>query len=564
MLPRKPIKIKLWQTVVLVLATWAIPASAAKQEPLPLSLLRTVFVGAPQLPVAEIQRYAKDGRTAFYGHVLARSALIILGDKSEWTAAQSIELLERSFELLDAAQPSLFVENGMRAGFGTDDVLFTLVYALVQGGLGDQAVTMLAKQLDASNDFTRAVALQALRYIGSPRATDLLKGKGREQKDAQLRANLLADIYFPFFDDLQQRQSRIAREQRDRRKLFDAAKEYCGERPALAIHLLGFMAPSEDARQQQVEIEALRVASGLGCYYSRYLALRALALRRDGDPAFWVERYRREQDSWIRAHIVRSAYTLFGRLFLPQALDLLATEPAQYVQWELLHSNLAIRQGYALRDEWDLWIPATLQFRLNQHGPASKMSSRDTNDLLVWFEQGKRPDNRIVRNILLEELVRAIPPEQTRRFLRVLHRQPEKSSAWWVLGNLNDPDALPMLRYWKSLPASKEQLDSLNSAIRNLEAQLSRGKPGEMPVCCLPERICLVSQVRRQELTAGAVHIETEQQALAWLDQKDGDKGGVDIRFTDPLERMAEVRLGTAAPQRWEHLYGCWQRVDNQ
>ena len=563
MLPRKPTKIKLWQTVVLVLATWAIPASAAKQEPLPLSLLRTVFVGAPQLPVAEIQRYAKDGRTAFYGHVLARSALMVLGEKSEWTEAQSIELLERSFELLDTVQPSLFIEDGLRAGFGTDDVLFTLVYALTQSGQGDQAVTVLARQLASTNDFTRAVALQALRYIGSQRASDILKGKGREDKDSHLRANLLADTYFPFFDDLYRRQSQIVREQRDRRTLLTLAKGQCGERPALAMYLLGFMAPSADAGQQQAELEVLRSASGLGCYYSRYLALRALALRRDGSSVFWVDRYRREQDPWLRGHIVRSAYILFGRSFLKQALDLLATEPSQYVQWQLLHGNLAIRQDYVLRDEWDLWIPATLQFRLDHHGPATKMISRDTNDLLGWFEQGKRPDNRIVRNILLEELVRAIPPEQTRRFLRVLHRQPEKSSAWWVLGNLNDPDALPMLRYWKSLPASKEQLDSLNSAIRNLEAQLSRGKPGEMPVCCLPERICLVSQVRRQELTAGAVHIETEQQALAWLDQKDGDKGGVDIRFTDPLERMAEVRLGTAALQRWEHLYGCWQRVDN-
>jgi hypothetical protein len=549
---------------VLLLAVWAATAWGAEPEPMPLRLLRTVFVGAPQLPVAEIQRYAKDGRTAFYGHVLARSALMVLGEKSEWTAAQSIDLLERSFELLDTAQPSLFIEDGMRAGLGTDDVLFTLVYALTLSGQGDQAVTVLARQLDATNEFTRAVALQALRYIGSPRASNILKGKGREDKDAQLRANLLADTYFPFFDDLARRQSQIARELRDRRTLLTIAKEQCGERPALAMYWLGFMAPSEEAGQQQAELETLRAASGLGCYYSRYLALRALALRRDGNPAVWVDRYRREQDVWARAQIVRSAYALFGRSFLSPALDLLATEPSQYVQWELLHGNIAIRQGYTLRDEWDLWIPATLQFRLDHHGPASLMSPRDTGDLLGWFEQGKRPGNRIVRNILLWDLASAVPPEQTRRFLRVLHRQPEKSSAWWVLDSLSDPDALPMLRYWATLPAGKEQLDSLKGAILKLETQTSQGKSGNAPECCLPERACLVSQVRRQERTTGAARIETEQQALAWLGQKDGKKDDYDIRFLDPLERIAEVQLGTAAPQRWEHLYGCWQRVDNQ
>jgi len=284
--------------VVLLFAVWAVPVWGAATEPMPLRLLRTIYVGAPQLPVAEIQRYAKDGHTAFYGHVLARSALLVLGEKSEWTPAESVELLERSFELLDTAQSSLFVENGLRAGFGTDDVLFALVYALTQSGQGDQAVSVAAKQLDSSNDFTRAVALQALRYVGSPRASDILKGKGREEKDAQLRANLLADTYFPFFDDLSRRQPQIARAQRDRRSLLKLAQAGCGERPALAMYLLGFMVPAEDAAQQQAELAALLAGAGLDCYYSRALGLRALALRDGANPAFWVDRFRREQDVW--------------------------------------------------------------------------------------------------------------------------------------------------------------------------------------------------------------------------------------------------------------------------
>lgn len=557
-----------WRTAVLLIAFWTLPAWGAATEPVPLLLLRTIYVGAPQLPVAEIQRYAKDGRTAFYGHVLARSALLVLDEKSEWTPPQSVELLERSFELLDSAQSSMFVENGLPAGLGTDDVLFALVYALTQSGLGDQAVSVAVRQLDSGNDFTRAVALQALRYIGSPRASDILKGKGREEKDALLRTNLLADTYFPFFDDLSRRQAQIPRAQRDRRRLLQIAQERCGERPALAMHLLGFLAPATDAVQQQAELAALRGAAGLDCYYSRALGLRALALRHDGNPAFWADRFRREQDVWIRTQIVRNASILFGRAFLPQALDLLATESSQHVQWELMHGNLALRRGYALRDEWDLWIPATLQFRLDQHGPATKMSARDSADLLAWFERGKRPANRIVRNMMLWELAGAVSPEQTRRFLGVLHRQPEKASAWWILDKLNDPDALPMLRYWATLPASKDQLDMLKSTILNLEAQVSPEKSGATAACCLPVRACLVSQLRLQKLTVGAAQIETEQQALVWLGGKGagpeaGEQDGIDIRFTDALKRLAEVRFGAAAPQRWEHLYGCWQRVDN-
>ena len=164
---------------------------------------------------------------------------------------------------------------------------------------------------------------------------------------------------------------------------------------------------------------------------------------------------------------------------------------------------------------------------------------------------------------MLEDIVHAITPKQTRRFLRVLHRQPEKSSAWWILSNLNNPDALPMLHYWTTLPASKDQLDMLKGAILNLERQISRGKSDDAPMCCLPDRACLISQLRVHALTVNAPRFVNEQQALAWLNKKGGEKNNVDIRFTDPLERMAEVRLGADVPQHWEHLYGCWQRVDN-
>lgn len=537
------------------------PAWGMVQEPTALRLLRTVFVGAPQLPVPEIHSYIKDGRTEFYGYVLARSALMVLNENHDWTVQQSNQLLERNLELLDTAQASLFAEDGMHRGFGTDDVLFTLVYAMVQSGQGEQAPNVLAKYLDAKSDFTRAVALQALRFIGSPRANELVKGRGRDEKDAHLRTNLLADTYFPFFDDLRRRQAIIPRSQRDRQTLLKIAKEYCGERPALAIYLLGFMAPAKDAGEQRAELNTLRTASGRDCYYSRYFAFRALALRHDGNLAFWLERYRREQDLWLRAHQARSLYVLFGRPVLPQALDLLATEPSQYAQWELMHGNLAHRRGYMLRDEWDLWFPATLLYRLNFHAPESAMPPNDSDEMIRWLVQGKRPSDRIVRNILLWDLVRNISPDQTRRFLRALHHQSDRPETWAVLDRLHDPGALPLLRYWATLPASQEQLKGLRSVILNLEAQAVQGTPGNAADCCVPDRACLSAHVRYRNLLVGTATIKTEAQALAWLKQEAGGQDGIIVRFTDPLERIAEVQTGAREPQRWEYLYGCWQHI---
>ena len=58
------------------------------------------------------------------------------------------------------------------------------------------------------------------------------------------------------------------------------------------------------------------------------------------------------------------------------------------------------------------------------------------------------------------------------------------------------------------------------------------------------------------------MEITTEEQAKAWLAGAQGTSLEPEILFTDALGRIALVtRFGGESPERWEHLYGCWRRV---
>jgi hypothetical protein len=57
-----------------------------------------------------------------------------------------------------------------------------------------------------------------------------------------------------------------------------------------------------------------------------------------------------------------------------------------------------------------------------------------------------------------------------------------------------------------------------------------------------------------------ATRIATETEARAWLAASGPLRAAPAVRFLDELERIAEVMPAGSAPQRWEHLYGCWRQ----
>lgn len=545
-----------------VIAALLLFAAQAAGEPLEQRLIRTIQTGVPQrVELEEIRAHVKSLQTDFVGHVLARTALVTLGKDEGFPEWPLPRLLGRVLDLLQRGGSHAYPPRpGIADGFGGDDLAFTVVYALMMSGQSEAAIATLEAHLQSESEFVRGVALQALRNIGDAKATRLIQKMADGGRDRNLPENLLADLHYPFLVELQQRLHLVPPERRDRKDLLALAREGCGERSSVATYFLGFL--SEDDPQASRELDFLRSQVRADCFHNRYFAIRSLALRSPERIELWSGLLREEKDGWQRAQLARILFARFGRDFAGPALQLLAEEPVQYVQWELMHGAIDARRGNNLRDYWDLWLPTTLTYKLYfLEGGSQALADADLDEILRRLEGGARPRDPWVRNHLFYRLAQSAPGRHTRRYLRLFDAHPEKAKHWWILSGLSNPEALPLLRYWRSLPSEESQAAQLDSLIQRLEQGGAGSRLDPSPTCCLPTRQCLLSW-----LAAGpppGLEIRNAEQARAWLAGPEASGGEPRIRFIDVIERTALVtRPGRQGEERWEHLYGCWRRVD--
>ena len=545
--------------IILLSLLLVLPATASA-EPIQHRLLRTIQTGTLQhLELSEVLGYAKGDQADFLGHVLARSALVVLGRDEGFPDWPVTKLLDRALNQLQRRSHAYRLPPEVPAGFDGADLVFTLVYAMVMGGEAEKAIDVLETHLDSGNAYVRGVVLQGLRNIGSQRANSVVQQVADTRDDRNLAENLLADQQYPFLEELQQHLHLIPSDRRARTELLAIARERCSRPAALAVYFLGFLAESEDWRQADAELELLRDLTRASCFYTRYFAIRALALRSAESIEFWTNLYRWEEDAWQRAQLVRIGFARFGQAFATPALELLADEPVQYVQWELTHGNIDLREGARFRGYWDIWQPPTLQFRLNFPDGSGRMKDHDVDALLSWLEKGARPRHPWVHNHLLYRLARHVSGRDTRRYLRIFDSIPEKAEHWWVLQNLADAQALPLLRHWHMLEAKEGQRDVLVKLIARLEDAGPQSRRSR-ETCCHPTPECLLSWIHALPARGHEVKITTAEQAKAWL--QGTSTASVEIRFTDSLSRIALVtRPGVEEAGRWEHLYGCWRRT---
>ncbi len=535
-------------------------AEGATSESIELRLLRSAQLGVlQQLTVEEVTRFSRDGtRAGYLGFALAVAAAHAAGHGAvsmEWSAPR---LLAKTLGELNTGL-GFEAPPDFPPGFGAEDLVFTLVYALVIGGTATQATDVLEPHLAGASAYKRAVVLQGLRNIGTQRAANLIQREAERPSADSLAQNLLADLHYPFLHDLRSRLPLIPPRSRDRERLVALADEGCGIRPALATYFLGFHPPAARAAEEHRELALLRKLATLDCHWTRFLAIRSLALRSPESIEFWSGLYRNEKDGWQKAQLARIGWARFGAAFAPTALEWLEGEPVQYVQWELMHGVLEAARGRVLRDYWDLWQPPTLQFRLDFPPRATRAGPPQLEPILAWIEAGGLPGNRWVRNHLFYGLARDVTAADLRRFLRAFAALPDRGELWWVLQPLAEKDALPILRYWESLETDAARRKDARDVIAALEARGERTSRAGPTRCCRPTRECLLSHVA---VAPGAESpITTVEEARAWLEARAPVNVEPAVRFRDELGRIAEVHLADRAPQRWEHLYGCWRQA---
>lgn len=422
-----------------------------REEPVSRRLIRTIYVGAPVgLTRAEIDALAGDSGAAYEDYLLAGGAALVVGlpeRNPEWPVERRLEHALEKFR-----------------GGGDAALVFALARALATTGRSAQAGRVLANYAAHPEDPAGALALVALKQVGDAEANRALRfaaGRG-----SQLASNLVADTFTPYLSEPEV--NSVPFDARDREGILRVAQGAPCECPAAAAaHLLGFLPRASEPDREARELRTLRALAGESsgrCFHSRYLALRALALRDPGTLDAWLREFDGERDAWTRDLIARVAFIRFGRAFLEPALERLGREPVQYVQWTLLHGNLALRSGAPFLDEDDLWNPVTLQYALERTpGEAPVLPPREVERMLHWLAEAGPADGG-VRQQLFQRLLRdargAALPLLVERFGR--------ESNWprdaWMLEQINDPAAVPALRALvarTSDPALRERLHAL-------------------------------------------------------------------------------------------------------
>jgi ribosomal protein S16 len=378
-----------------------------------------------------------------------------------------------------------------------------------------------------------------------------------------------ADEDYPVLFEMHDRWDLVPPAQRTQDNLRSIVQGGCNQRSALAAYWLGFFAPNPDPKKETAELQALenvtRTNTATCEMMEDVIALKSLALRSAETVDYWKRLAQRTPNVWERHQIVINAFGRWGGEFTPAALELLKSDPAQYVQWELLNGNLETRQGREYRNYWDIWIPANvlvvLEYDDAQGRPA--MEQTDLDAMLDWLEAGARPRDQWVLNHMIYHLAEFTAGDDTCRLLRVFNMLPQRNQNWWILQMLRDPAALPLLKYWSTLPAPKDQQEMLNHTIGGLGSRSPSGGVSS-GMCCEATEACLLQQVRRSAASAALadVEIHSEEEARKWLNSGAAPAGEVKIRYADELKRSAIVRRGGGTEEHWQYLYDCWRRTD--
>jgi len=226
------------------------------QEPLAQRLLRTIQIGVPQnITVEQIRKIAESNETDYTTEMLARSALLVLG-QNEPKLISYEELLDDLLNHIVSDGTPFKRVDGL-PNFRAKETVFTMVYAMVMSGNQERAVDILEKNTLSGSRYKQAVVLSALRNIGTPRALAVIQQYAEKGQDRNLAEATLADEDYPVLFEMHDRWELVPPAQRKRDNLRSIIQLGCDQRGALAAYWLGFFAPNPDPKRETAELDAL-------------------------------------------------------------------------------------------------------------------------------------------------------------------------------------------------------------------------------------------------------------------------------------------------------------------
>jgi hypothetical protein len=163
-----------------------------------------------------------------------------------------------------------------------------------------------------------------------------------------------------------------------------------------------------------------------------------------------------------------------------------------------------------------------------------------------------------VLNHMLYALVSQTRGRNTRRLMIVFNNLPDRDKNWWIVTPLEVASALPLLRYYATLPSPTDQHQQLAALIgslqrRNIEPEKKKA------ACCEPTAACLRSILGEQSAQQPEIRSERSARHLVSSPIRHHRLPHQLLRAVEPQGHV--VPLPSSAPS-WEYLYDCWRWTD--
>jgi len=546
------------------------PASAAKPDMLAFPddrretglsietrLLYTALLGRPYGLGLEDLHFknlpAKMSGTGFSLASAARQALRV----QDAGLFNSLKLLvdflsgaKEPYELMDL--PSDFP-----AGFRSDDLAMTHVYALVMSGQTDAVVAALGDFAASKSEFTRAFCIMALRAIGTPKSREIIKSMSKKSEDVML-ANDALTFLVPNFIEPKVFAHEVAPMNRFREKMLEQGRRN-NTKAILPTMLLAFVGPDADAAQVQAELDFLRglYKTADNALWRKYMYGYATLAFRSREPfEQWLAMYRADADPHRRSFILRAMSMQHPGRFYAEMLPVFEKEPESWTQFEFLAIYKGLIEGKVLYGPFDaIWMPP-VRYRMAYPAQSDKKKARSPKPFVDLWASGRFPQDKYCSHCRQSWVSDLITPAGEPGFVKgYLSLAKIDEYAYEGLRNLTDPRLVPVVKYF----AQSQSDPKVRDAVLNVHEDLVRnGSRGEAR-CCETTEACLSRHALLQ--TDPETKFADDREVAAYLDRLVANADSK-IEFLDALKRRARVSLAGGKKIVFEHWLGCWRRED--
>lgn len=441
-----------------------------------------------------------------------------------------------------------------------DDMALLHVYAMVLGGHTEQAVVILKNAISSHSPFSQAVAVVALRALGTPAARAVLVAPPTLNSDIKALAEEAHGVTRPTLAEPKMYEGEMPYAIRERTAMLrQASNDANGTRTIMPTLLLGYVGEDAPPNVREQELQYLRSLPARyndTIWYRHWYGTVSLALRSKETFAYWQQRLATEPAPYTQMAIVRIMAQAYPEEFARAAPEIVASPITGWSRSDALLMAATLAKGARPIGALDLiWFHPK---RYRSMYPATTGVERigDSDAIVRRFSQGNFAVDSQCPACTLSWFKSVRRKENDALYLLGIIRGRAAGQSYTAWANdFTDVRLLPALAALAaSFPAeSTRPREDIEYAERQLREGTQESGSG---LCCADTDACLMSQVRARQ--APDEQTLTIEQAIAYL-EKLPPLPEIRIHDEEGQSKSRNVSVGLSAPARWTHWLGCWR-----